>query len=72
MFRNSNYHRNLSTYSQFMLKLYYSVDKLLKLLEKLFTSTSIKKPLYEIRHFHNFKCGLGQEQGPPSLLRTIG
>ena len=24
------------------------------------------------RHFLNFKCGLGLERGPPSLVRTIG
>ena len=24
------------------------------------------------RHFHNFKCGLGLERDPPSLVRTIG
>ena len=27
---------------------------------------------FDRRHFHNFKCGLGLERGPPSLVRTIG
>ena len=27
---------------------------------------------FDPRHFHNFKCGLGLERGPPSLVRTIG
>ena len=27
---------------------------------------------YDSRHFHNFKCGLGLEQAPPSIERTIG
>ena len=27
---------------------------------------------FDPRYFHNFKCGLGLERGPPSLVRTIG
>ena len=27
---------------------------------------------FDSRHFHNFKCGLDLERGPPSLVRTIG
>ena len=27
---------------------------------------------FDSRHFHSFKCALGLEQGPPSLVRTIG
>ena len=27
---------------------------------------------FDPRHFHNFKCGLGLERGPPSHVRTIG
>ena len=26
----------------------------------------------DFRHFHNLKCGLGLERGPPSLVRAIG
>ena len=28
--------------------------------------------VFDSRYFHNFKCGLGLEQSPPSLVRAIG
>ena len=27
---------------------------------------------FDSRYFHNFKCGLGMERGPPSLARITG
>ena len=35
-------------------------------------SLLIMRSRFDSWHFYSFKCGLGLEQGPPSLVRTIG